>query len=72
VAVTKPAPIYFTVLLPPHITFTLPGYSLPICSARPCGVGAGRRFSIIAAVFGCEERWMLGWVVADGEPRYGS
>jgi len=27
---------------------------LPVCSARPCGVGAGRRFSIAPAGFGCE------------------
>jgi len=30
---------------------TLPGCPLPVCSTRPCGVGAGRRFSIIPAVF---------------------
>jgi len=31
------------------------------CSARPCGVEDGRRFSIIPAVFGCEVE-MDAWV----------
>jgi len=33
---------------------------VPICSARPYGVGAGRRFSIIPVVLGCEVRECLG------------
>jgi hypothetical protein len=36
---------------------------LPINSARPCGMGAGRRFSIILAGFGCEvgmDAWVGG------------
>ena len=26
---------------------------LSVCSVWPCGVGGGRRFSIVPAVFGC-------------------
>jgi len=37
-----------------------------ICSARPCGVGAGRRFSIIPAILGAKWGCMLVCVFAIG------
>jgi len=36
---------------------------LPVCSARPCDVGAGRRFSILPAALGCKvgmDAWVGG------------
>jgi len=49
-----PAPIPSSTLLPPPLAFTLPGCLSRSDSARPCCVGAGRPFSIIPAVLGCE------------------
>ena len=40
---------------------------VPICSARPYGVGAGRRFHIISTVNECEVG-MGAWVKSVGEP----
>jgi len=40
--------------------FTHAGCPLLICSGRPCGVGGGRRFSIIHSLFLCDWEEMLG------------
>ncbi|MCJ7616928.1 MAG: hypothetical protein MUO43_10380, partial [Desulfobacterales bacterium] len=53
--------------LPPSFISLIQG-ALLIFSACPCGVGAGRRFSIISGVLGCEME-MDAWV---GVCRWGS
>ena len=66
---------------PPSFTFPAAPfgslYRVPpsVCSARPCGEGGGRRFSLIPAGFGCEVgidawvggcRWGSGYVPGVG------